>query len=82
MLTFGDDAKELIPFLSERLDPKAEKEYEVRVAVAEELGGLGLNGVPGLPALRRAQTDPQIKVREAAARAVARITKAAAPPKK
>ena len=79
---FGDDAKELIPFLSGRLDAVVEKEYEVRVAVAEELGGLGLNGVPALAALRKAQTDPQIKVREAAGKAIAAVTKAAAPPKK
>lgn len=82
VLTFGDDSKDLIPFLGERLDAKAEKEFEVRVAVAEELGGLGLNGVAALPALRKAQTDAQIKVREAAQRAVQRITKAAAPPPK
>ncbi len=79
---YGDDAKELIPFLSERLDAKAETDYEMRVAVAEELGGLGLDGVPALPALRKARTDPQIKVREAAGKAIAAITKAAAPPKK
>ena len=79
---FGDDAKELIPFLSGRLDAVVEKDYEVRVAVAEELGGLGLNGVPALAALRKAQTDPQIKVREAAGKAIASVTKAAVPPKK
>jgi len=79
---FGDDAKELIPFLTGRLDAVVEKEYEVRVAVAEELGGLGLDGVPALAALRKAQTDPQIKVREAAGKAITAVTKAAAPPKK
>lgn len=82
MLTFGDDGKDLIPFLSGRLDAKMEKDYEARVAVVEELGALGLNGVPALPALRVAQSDAQIKVREAAGRAIAAITKAAAPPKK
>jgi len=77
-----ENAKELLPFLTSRLDAKAEKDYAVRVAVAEELGGLGLDAVPALAALRKAQTDPQLKVREAAGRAIKAITKSTAPPKK
>ena len=77
-----EEPKELLPFLTTRLDAKAETDYAVRVAVAEELGGMGLNAVPALAALRKAQTDPQLKVREAAGRAIKAITKSAAPPKK
>jgi hypothetical protein len=54
----------LIPVLTERL--KNDPAFEVRVAVAEELGALGAAGKPAIPALRIAQRDPQIKVREAA----------------
>lgn len=77
-----EDPKELLPFLITRLDVKTEKDYTVRVAVAEELGGMGLNAVPALAALRKAQTDPQLKVREAAGKAIQSITKSSAPPKK
>lgn len=77
-----ENPKELLPFLTSRLDPKAETDYTVRVAVAEELGGMGLDAVPALAALRTAQTDPQLKVREAAGRAIQAITKPAGQPKK
>ena len=67
----GDDAKRLVPLLAERLATDAE--FEVRVAMAQELGGLGALAVAAIPALRAAQRDPQIRVREAAIAAVKQI---------
>jgi HEAT repeat protein len=78
---YGDQKKDLIPFLVDRLKPEAESDFEVRVAVAEELGGMGADGKPAVPALRSAQRDPQIKVRDAATAAIKAIEKPPAPPK-
>ena len=74
-VAYGSDAKELIPFFAERL--KADKDFEVRIAIADELGSLGPAGKDALPALRAAQTDSQIKVRAAAAAAIKQIEKPA-----
>lgn len=68
----------MIDFLSERLNSEAD--FEVRIAIAEELGALGAAGAAALPALRDAQRDAQVKVREAAALAIRRITKPPPPP--
>lgn len=75
--SYGENAANLIPAFAERLakDP----DFEVRVAIAEEFGGLGPAGKAALTLLRAAQRDPQIKVREAAAAAIKRIE--APPPK-
>lgn len=70
---YGSDAKELIPVLVGRL--KTDPEFEVRVAIADELGSLGPSGAPAIPTLRDAQRDPQVKVREAALAAIRRIQK-------
>jgi HEAT repeat protein len=78
-MSYGTDAKELIPVMTERL--RADPEFEVRVAIAEELGSLGPSGVPAIGALREAQKDPQIKVREAAVAAVRQIQKSPSPSK-
>ena len=75
--SYGADAVKLVPAFAERL--AKDSDFEVRVAIAEEFGGLGPAGKPALPALRAAQRDPQIKVREAASAAVKRIE--APPPK-
>jgi HEAT repeat protein len=77
--SFGTDAKDLIPVMTQRL--KTDPEFEVRVAIAEELGSLGPSGVPAIGALREAQKDPQIKVREAAVAAVRQIQKNPSPSK-
>ena len=69
---FGADAKALIPTIVARL--KVEAEFDVRIAIIEELGALGTDGKDALPALREAQRDPQTKVREAAAGAIKRIS--------
>ncbi|MFO0847407.1 MAG: HEAT repeat domain-containing protein [Gemmataceae bacterium] len=75
----GSDVSQLIPFLADRL--KHDADFEVRVAVAERLGSFGSAGRPALPALRQAQSDPQLKVREAAVSAIKRIEKTAGPGK-
>ena len=68
---FGSDAKLLIPTIVARL--KVEPEFDVRIAIIEELSALGADGKDALPALREAQKDPQTKVREAAGGAIKRI---------
>jgi HEAT repeat protein len=70
---FSDTAPILIPFLIERL--KADAYFEVRVAIVERLGGFGEAGKPALPALRIAQRDSQLKVRDAATHAIKRISR-------
>lgn len=74
---YGADAKDLIPLLTARL--KADPDYEVRVAIAEQLGSYGANGKEAIPALQEARRDSQLKVREAAAIAIRQIQK---PPEK
>ena len=75
----------LLPALTQRLP--VEPEFEVRVAIAQELGGLGTAAKGAIPALRTALRDPQIRVREAATSAIKQIERAgvklpAEPPKK
>ena len=66
---------------------KDDPEYEIRLAIVEELGALG-NDLKDdkvvLEALRVRQSDPQVRVREAAAVAIRRITQKPqpVPPKK
>jgi HEAT repeat protein len=74
---YASDAIELIPLLTERLakDP----DFEVRIAIAEELGSFGNAGRSAIPALRAATKDPQRKVRESAAAAIKQIERP--PPK-
>ena len=72
-VVFGPDAVQLVPFLAERLQGDAD--FEVRIAIVERLGALGPAGKTALPALRLAQSDPQLKVREAATLAIKRIEK-------
>jgi HEAT repeat protein len=65
-------AKELLPLL----DPTKEPEFEVRLAVVEELGGGGpeMKGEKDvMAAIRARQTDPQVRVRQAATAALKRI---------
>lgn len=78
-VAYGTDAKSLIPLMAERL--KVDPDFEVRTVTAEELGALGSEGRPALLALREAQRDQQIKVREAAAAAIRRIERPSAVPK-
>ena len=64
---------------------KDDPEFEVRLAVVEELAALG-NDLKDdravLEALQQRRSDPQVKVREAAAAAIRRITQKPMPPKK
>ena len=75
---YGSDAADTIPLLVERL--KADPDFEVRVALADELGSFGRTGAPAVPALRAAMRDPQIKVRDAATAAVKQIERPAPKP--
>jgi HEAT repeat protein len=68
-----DDIPKIIAELTPRLDPAVEKEAEVRLAVCDELGDLGPDGQPAVPALRGAQKDPLKDVREAAGFAISKI---------
>lgn len=79
------------------LDPAKQPDYEVRLAVVEEIGALGYehigadltSAVPGLKAeaqetlgaLRQRLADPQLKVREAAGIAVRKVEKKPEPKK-
>jgi HEAT repeat protein len=68
-----DDIPKIIAEFGPRLDPTVEKEAEVRLAVCDELGGLGPDGQAAVPALRGAQKDPVKDVREAAGFAISKI---------
>jgi HEAT repeat protein len=78
-VAYGEDAKALITELTDRLDPKVEKEPEVRIAICDELGAMGPSAQSAVPALRTAQKDPETKVRAAAAAALKKTTAKAAP---
>lgn len=68
---YATDAVELIPLLTDRLSKDAD--FEVRIAIAEELGSFGNAGKSAIPGLRAATKDPQRKVREAATAAIQQI---------
>jgi HEAT repeat protein len=70
----GTDAKQLVPAMAERL--AADTDFEVRAAIAQEFGSLGVDGEAAIPALRKAQRDPQVRVREAAVAAIKQIDRA------
>lgn len=71
--SYGPDGAKLLPIWTARL--KADPAFEVRVAIAEELGALGAAGADAITALQDARKDPQLKVREAATMAIRQITK-------
>lgn len=78
---FGGDPKRVIELLGNRLvGPDKDRDFEVRVAVCEELGSLGQAGKDALPILREARRDAEIKVRDAATRAIQQIEKPPAKP--
>lgn len=74
-----------------QLDPKAQPDFEVRLALVEEIGSLGYGNIGAdlastdaavkaeavatVAALRLRTADPQLKVRDAAAQAVRKIEK-------
>ncbi len=79
---YSSDSKTILPSLLTRL--KADPDYEVRVAIAEEIGGFGMafkDNKDVLNALRDAQRDSQVKVREAASLAIRQMNKLAEKPK-
>ena len=68
-----DDVSKLVTELTARLDPTVEKEGDVRIAICDELGDLGPDAQPAVPALRTAQKDPEPKVRDAATFALKKV---------
>ena len=77
----GPDLKGRLKDLIQLLEK--EPEFEVRVAIVEEIGALGndlKDDKDTLAALRKRLSDPQVKVREAAAAAIRRIEKKAEKP--
>ncbi|MGL6076987.1 MAG: HEAT repeat domain-containing protein [Fimbriiglobus sp.] len=62
---------EVLELLGERL--RSDRDFEARVAIAEEIGAMGAVAKSAIPNLRQAQRDPQIQVREAATKAIRRI---------
>ena len=74
---YGSQVQELIPFLVKRL--QTDPNFEVRAAIARELGAMGQAGKAALPGLNQARRDPQLKVREAATEAIAQIEQAGKP---
>jgi HEAT repeat protein len=89
--------KKRLKDLRPQLDPKAQPDFEVRLALVDEIGALGYEFVgidlastdkdvkaealATLVALRQRQADPQVKVREAATNAVKKIEKKPEPKK-
>ena len=71
---YGEDAKTLIPDLTARLDPKVEKEPEVRIAICDEIGAMGPDGAAAVIELRAAMKDPETRVRDAATAAMKKLT--------
>lgn len=69
-----DDPSRILPELTARLDVTVEKDADVRVAICDEIGDLGPDAQPAVPALRLAQKDPEKKVRDAAAFAIKKVT--------
>ncbi len=70
--------------LHPRLDPLKEPDFEVRLAIVEEIGALGYaihTDKDTLAALRLRLSDPQLRVREAAGIAIRRIEKKPEPKK-
>ncbi len=75
---YSSDGKTILPSLLARL--KTDPDYEVRLAIAEEIGGFGMafkDNKDVLTSLRDAQRDPQVKVREAASLAIRQLNKSA-----
>ena len=79
----GANVKELLAVLTARLNidpeakPKGDPDYEVRIAVADELGRTRGGREGRHPGVAAHQRDPQVKVREAATAAIRRIEKPA-----
>lgn len=68
-----DDPSKVLPELMARLDVAVEKDADVRVAICDEIGDLGPDAQPAVPALRRAEKDPEKKVRDAASFAIKKV---------
>lgn len=89
--------KAKLPDLREQLSPAAQPDFEVRLALIDEIAALGWEhlgadlaspdesakkaALATIGALRGRQADPQVKVREAAAQAIRKIEKKPEPKK-
>ena len=73
----GERMQNHISLMTSRLNmepgSKGDPDFEVRIAITEELGALGAAAKVAVPALRRSLRDPQVKVREAAGQAIKKI---------
>ena len=72
----GSGLKERLPVMIRIME--SDVDFEVRLAAVEEIAALGIelkDDKDTLTALRKRQSDPQVKVREAAAAAIRRIEK-------
>ncbi|MCU0703424.1 MAG: HEAT repeat domain-containing protein [Fimbriiglobus sp.] len=72
-LGLKDDPAKILSELTARLDPTVEKESEVRIAICDEIGDFGPEAQSAVPALRLAQKDPEVKVRDAATFAIKKV---------
>lgn len=69
-----DDPLKILPELTARLDPTVEKDVDVRVAICDEIAGMGPDAQSAVPQLRIAEKDPIKEVRDAAKFAIKKVT--------
>jgi HEAT repeat protein len=78
----NEDVSKVLPDILARLDPLVEKDAEVRLAICEEVGGLGPDAQSAILKLRDAEKDPVKEVRDAAKFAIKKIIAKKEEPKK
>lgn len=69
-----DEPTKILSDMTARLDPTVERDADVRIAICDEIGGMGPDAQSAVPALRAAQKDPEGKVRDAATFAIKKVT--------
>lgn len=69
-----DEPQKILPEITARLDPTVERDVDVRIAICDEIGGMGPDAQSAVPQLRIAEKDPVKEVREAAKFAIKRVT--------
>jgi HEAT repeat protein len=69
-----DEPTKILSDMTARLDPTVERDADVRIAICDEIGDMGPDAQPAVPALRAAQKDPEGKVRDAATFALKKVT--------
>ncbi len=78
----GEDVTKVLPDILARLDPLVEKDAEVRLAICDEIGGIGPDAQSAIIKLRDAEKDPVKEVRNAATFAIKKIIAKKEEPKK